>query len=160
MVFKIFIPIIFSFVLIAIQLVAIPLISINGVVPNIVLIYLLYFSLKEGQIVGTLFAFFIGFIYDLSSGGLIGGGMFAFTIASFVAGYFYKDSFVEILKNTKIVILVSLLSSLLFFFSYSVLGNNGTLLKNHFGYFMFSLFSAFYTTLFALSIYIFRWKKL
>ena len=159
MVQRIFIPILISFILIVIQLVVVPLISINGIVPNVVLIYLLFNSLKQGQIVGTIFAFFIGFIYDFSSGGLIGSGMFAFTIAAFVAGYFYKDSFIEIIKNIKILISLIVLSSILFFFFYSVLGNNGAILQNHFSDFMFSILSALYTTLLALSIYFFRWKK-
>ncbi len=160
MILKILFPILISFILIAIQLVIIPLIAIYGVVPNVVLIYLLFYSLKKGQISGTIFAFFIGLFYDLASGGLIGSGMFAFTIASFISGYFYKDSFVEILKNIKIIILVFLLSSLMFFFFYSVLGNNEVILNNNFGYLMFSLLSAFYTSILALSIYIFSWKKL
>ncbi len=160
MLVKISIPFLLSFVLVAIQLIVIPLISINGIVPNVLLIYLLFYSLKHGKIVGTIFAFFIGFVFDASSGGLIGSGMFAFTIASFVAGFFQKNNFTEVLKNIKVIIMLIMFSSFLFFFSYSVLGNSEAIMKNHFSYFLFSIFSALYTTLFALSVYIFRWKKL
>lgn len=160
MIRKIIYPVLISFVLIGVQLVVIPLISIKGIVPNVLLIYLILYSLKNGQIIGTLFAFVIGFVYDLSSGGLLGSGMFAFTISSFTAGYFYKDSFIEILKNTKIFIFLFLLSSILFFFSYSILGNNGVILDNQFGFFLFSILSALYNTLLAMFIYIFRWKEL
>lgn len=151
---KIIIPIFILLFLTLLQLVVIPLISINNVVPNIVLIYVLFYSLKHGQNAGTIFAFFMGLIYDLSSSVLIGSGMFSFTIAAFVAGYFYKDDLRELVQNPKVVILLIMISSVLFFFFYSVLGTVGISIESHYSYFLYSIFSALYTTLFALSIYL------
>ncbi len=157
---KIVFPILLSFVLIAIQLVVIPFFAVYSIVPNVVLIYLLFFSVRNGQIPGTIFAFFIGFVYDLSSGGLLGSGMFAFTLASFVVGYFYRDDFTEVIKNIKTVVTFFILSSFLFFLAYSVLGNDGSITENYSNFFIFALFSSLYTTIVALSIYLFRWNKL
>ncbi|MDA3862128.1 MAG: rod shape-determining protein MreD [Melioribacteraceae bacterium] len=154
MVNKIIFPIIIVLVLIVIQLAVIPFLSINSVVPNVVLIFLILYSLKHGQNSGTIFAFFIGFLYDLASSGLLGSGMFSFTSAAFVAGYFYKDDFKEIIQNPKIVLLLFMLSSILFFLSYSVLGTAGISIESQLSYITYSILSAFYTSLIALVIYL------
>lgn len=160
MVQKVIFPILISFVLITLQLVVIPFFAVHNIVPNIVLAYLLFFSVKNGQIPGIVFSFFIGSVYDLSSGGLLGSGMFAFTLASFVVGYFYQDNFIEIIKNVKTVVPFFLLSSFLFFLAYSVLGNDESIFENHSNFFLYSLLSSLYTTVVTLVVYLFRWNKL
>lgn len=160
MITKIVIPIIVGLVLTVVQLVAIPFISINGVVPNIVLIYLIFYSLKHGQIAGTFFAFFMGFMYDIASAGMIGSGMFSFTLAAFIAGYFYKEDIYEILQNRKIILMLFMLSSILFFFFYSIFGTDSIRIEDQYSYFIYALLSAFYTTLIALFVYLIPRKVL
>jgi len=153
-------PIILVFILIPIQLVLVPFISIENVTPNIVLLYLLFYSLQHGQISGTIFAFFIGFLYDISSAGIIGSGMFSYTLAAFISGYFYKENFIEIIQNGKIIIISFMLSSFLFFLFYSILGTESITIENQYSFILFSLYSSLYSTLFALSIYLFPRNKL
>ncbi len=160
MISKIIIPILILLILTLLQLVVVPLISIDNVVPNIVLVYVLFYSLKNGQNAGTIFAFFMGFIYDLSSSGLIGSGMFSFTVAAFIAGYFFKEDFNDIVQNPKILILLFMLSSSLFFFFYSVLGSDGISIESQYSVILYSIFSALYTTLISLSIYLIPRNKL
>lgn len=160
MVTKIVIPIIVGLVLTLIQLVVIPFISINGIVPNIVLIYLIFYSLKHGQIAGTFFAFFMGFMYDVASAGLIGSGMFSYTLAAFIAGYFYKEDIYEIIQNRKIIMILFMLSSTLFFFFYSVFGIESINIEDQYSYFVYAVFSALYTALIASTVYLIPRNKL
>lgn len=154
MINKIVLPLLVALILIPVQLVLIPLISINNVIPNILLIFILFYSLKHGQIAGTIFAFFIGLIYDLSSGGLIGSGMFSITLAAFIVGYFYKEDFKDILLNVEIFILALFLSSFLFFIFYSILGTEGIRIENQFSFIAFTLYSSAYTIVLALFVYL------
>jgi len=157
---KFLIPILIVFILIPIQLVLIPFISIYNITPNVVLIFLLYYALNRGQISGTIFAFFMGFIYDIASAGLIGSGMFSFTLSAFVAGYFYKEDFNEILFNVRIIIISFMSSSMLFFLFYSIFGTESIRIENQFSFVVFAFYSSIYTTLFALSVYLFPRNKL
>ena len=160
MVNKVISSIFILLVLTLLQLVVVPLISINNVVPNVVLVYIIFYSLKHGQNAGTIFAFFMGLIYDLSSSALIGSGMFSFTIAAFIAGYFYKEDFLEIVQNPKILLILFMVSSSLFFFFYSVLGTDVISIENQYSFILYSILSALYTTLISLSIYLIPRNKL
>jgi len=157
---KIVIQVLIVFILIPIQLILIPFISIYNIIPNVVLIYVLFYSLIRGQISGIIFAFFIGFIYDILSAGLIGSGMFSFTLSAFVAGYFHKEDFSEILLNGKIIIFSFMSSSMLFFLFYSIFGTESVRIENQFSFVVFAFYSSIYTTLFALSVYLFPRNKL
>jgi len=150
MIRKIIIPFLIAMGLLVLQIVVLPYIAVKGILPNILLIYILFYSLRYGQVQGMVFAFFVGIIFDYASSELIGSGMFAFTLAAFVAGYFYKEDFNITLQNIKLLVFTFLLSATLFFFSYSVLGSAS---ETKFGYFFFSVLSAAYTTLLALIVY-------
>ncbi|MBU0475184.1 MAG: rod shape-determining protein MreD [Bacteroidetes bacterium] len=160
MINKIVFPILIALVLLPIQLVVIPLISISNIIPNIVLIYVLLYSFRYGQIAGTIFAFFIGILYDTASSSLLGSGMFSFTLAAFIAGYFYKEDFKDILLNIHIFIFALLLSSFIFFLFYSVLGTEGIIVESNFSFITFALFSSVYNIIFALSLYLIPRNKL
>ncbi len=159
MIRKIIISILVSLLLFSVQFVLIPFVSIQGVIPNLVVIYVVLFSLKHGQFNGTLFGFVIGFFFDLFSSGLIGCAMLSLTISGFVAGYFYKDDYFEIISNIKLFVLVVFISASMFFILYSLFGLNETEIHKRFSLTLFALFSAFYTTLFSLSIYLIPRKK-
>jgi len=79
-------------VLLVIQSSVIPFISLAGVTPDLLLIYVVIISLREGQIPGTVGGFLIGLASDLSTGDFIGLGALTKTIAGFVAGFFFNES--------------------------------------------------------------------
>ena len=160
MIQKFIIPTILFLILIVIQLVIIPLVSIDTIAPNIVLIYLIIISLKYGQKLGMLFCFFIGLMFDIASGGLIGSGMFSFTLATFIAGYFYKEDFVDIIQNVKNYILIVSLSSIVFFTTYSVLGSLDVAVLTKYNFIVYVALSSAYTILISLLIYLFPRIKL
>lgn len=90
------------------QLTVIPLISINQIAPDLILILLVYYTLKMGQMHGTILGFILGFIFDMISGGVVGSAMFAKTLSGFLTGYFYNESKVEFNLNSFMFLLIIL----------------------------------------------------
>lgn len=118
---KYFLPIIIFFPIAIVQLTLVPLVSIQSIAPDLIIILLVYFTLRKGQLYGTILGFVFGLFFDLMSGGLLGSAMFSKTLAGFITGYFYNES--KILENTntiKIVFIV-LLASLIDSSFYSLL---------------------------------------
>ena len=152
---RIVIPLIIASTLIAIQFIVVPFISVKFIIPNIVLIFAILYSIRFGQIRGTFFGFLVGFLFDIASGGFIGSGMFAFTLSSFIAGYFHKEDYLEVIYNTKLFILVIFLLSSLFFILYSVLGMQSIEVQQNYSFIVFSLLCGFYTTVISLTIFAF-----
>ena len=89
-------PILYFIPLALIQLTIVPLISINDIAPNIIFVMIAFYTLRFGQIYGTVLGFFLGFVFDLISGGLIGASMFSFTLSAFLVGYFYSENKIEV----------------------------------------------------------------
>jgi rod shape-determining protein MreD len=66
--------------------------SIEGISPDILLVWLAYVTLTEGQIVGTISGFSLGLLFDLAIGGFLGLTALSKTIACFFGGYFYNEN--------------------------------------------------------------------
>ncbi len=151
---RIIIPLIIASVLIAIQFFIVPFISVEFIIPNIVLIFVILYTLRFGQLSGTFFGFLVGFLFDIASAGIIGSGMFAFTLASFIAGYFYKEDYLEVIYNIKVSLSIIFFLSTLFFILYSVLGMEGLEVQQNYSYIIYSLLCGFYTTIISLIIFV------
>ena len=154
------IPLVIAFVVIALQLIIIPLIAIHYVIPNVVLIFVVLYALRFGQISGMIFGFLVGFFFDLATAGFIGSGMFAFTLSAFVAGYFSKDEYLEVLYDLKVFLPLILFVSTLFFLLYSILGYQGIEIKQNYTILLYSLFCGIYTTIFSLVLLLIPKDKL
>ena len=63
-------------------------ISIYQRKPDFLVIYLILFSLHEGQISGTIAGFFLGLLQDLLSPSFLGLNVLVKSITGFVTGYF------------------------------------------------------------------------
>ncbi len=111
-------PLLIFIPLLILQLTVVPLISYQGIGPDLVLLTVIYFSIKEGQVFGAVLGFIIGFLFDFFSGGIIGVSMFSKTIAGFIAGYFYNENKIDLTLGSAffmvIVFLCSSIDSLLF----------------------------------------------
>lgn len=113
MIAKYFHPLIIFFPLLAIQLLIVPLLSINSVVPDLILILLVFYTLQTGQIYGTILGFILGLFTDLITGNILGSMMFAKTLSGFVAGYFYNENKKSHYFNSYLFLLIVLLCALI-----------------------------------------------
>lgn len=106
-------PILWFFPVLVIQITIVPLIAVNGIVPDLVIILLVFYSLKRGQLYGTVLGFVYGLLFDLITGSLLGSSMLAKTLAGFVAGYFSNENKIEIYFRSYNFALIVLLCSVI-----------------------------------------------
>ncbi len=99
------------FPVLVIQTTIMPLISINGIVPDLILILLVFYSMKRGQLYGTALGFVYGFLFDLITGSLLGSTMISKTLAGFIAGYFSNENKRENYFKSYFFVLIVLLCS-------------------------------------------------
>ena len=111
--------IILFFPLLILQSTIVPLISIVGVIPDLILILLVYFTLRLGQIHGAILGFVYGFLLDMITGNIFGSAMIAKTISGFVAGYFYNENKLDIYFKSVVFSLIVLLSATIDSFIFS-----------------------------------------
>ena len=113
-------PFITFFAVLLIQITVIPLIAVAGVIPDLVLITLVYYSISRDQFYGTVLGASYGFFIDLITGSLLGSSMLSKTIAGFTAGYFSTETKKEINISTYIfsliVFICALIDSIIFSF--------------------------------------------
>lgn len=105
-----FFSIILFFPVLLIQTTIVPLIAIDTVTPDLVLILLVYYSITQNQIYGSILGFVYGFLFDIITGSLIGSTMIAKTLAGFTAGYFSSENKKEqylIAYNFALIVLLS-----------------------------------------------------
>ena len=138
-------------ILAALQLALIPFISIEGIIPDLIVIYIVIFALRYGQLKGTLFSFIVGLFFDLISGGLIGSAMFAKTLAGFIAGYFHKDEYEEVFSNQLLFTSIIFISASIDSFFYAILGSAEVKLNILSLIFSNAIFPAAYTSLIGLA---------
>ena len=113
-------PFITFFAVLLVQLTVVPLIAIAGVIPDLVLISLVYYSISRDQFYGTVLGGTYGVFLDLITGSLLGSSMLSKTVAGFTAGYFSTETKKEINISTYIfsliVFICALIDSIIFSF--------------------------------------------
>ena len=156
---KYFIPLFIFFPVVIIKLTIIPFISIQGVVPDLLLIAVVYFSISYGQIFGTITGASYGLLYDLISGNLIGSTMLSKTVAGFVAGYFSSETRREKYLYTysfSIVVLITGLIDAIIFAFFSVIDFNTNLFLALFNH---ALMPSIYTSIVSILVVIVPYRK-
>jgi len=157
--FKYFIPLFVFIPVVIIQLTVIPLISIQGVVPNLILIAVVYFSIANGQIFGTVTGASYGLVFDLISGSLVGSNMLSNTVAGFIAGYFSGETKREKYLYTysfSLVVLISALIDAMIFSFFSVIDFNTNFLQALFNH---ALLPSIYTSIVSILIVVIPYKR-
>jgi rod shape-determining protein MreD len=115
--------------LLLLQTTFIPFISLGGYLPDLLLLYLIYFALQRGQIEATISGFIIGILQDIVTIKFFGLAALAKTIAGFVAGYFFNENTTEqTLGSYRLVLLVGICSIVhdLVYFTIFFQGNEGS----------------------------------
>jgi rod shape-determining protein MreD len=74
--------------------------SIDMVSPQLIILFVVYLSLREGQLFGMGGGFLIGLLNDSLVTHFIGYTSFVGVVAGFVAGFFFKESDVELTART------------------------------------------------------------
>ncbi len=77
-------PLITFLIVLLVQITLIPLIAIAGVIPDLVLISLVYYSISRNQFYGTLLGAYYGFLIDLITGSLLGINTYIFSLIVFI----------------------------------------------------------------------------
>jgi rod shape-determining protein MreD len=151
--------IILFFPLLLIQSTVVPLISIAGVIPDFILILLVYFTLRLGQMHGTILGFVFGFFLDIITGNIFGSAMIAKTISGFIAGYFYNENKLDIYFKSFLFSLIVLLSaaidSFIFSFFSSIELEKSILLR----FFQQGMFPGIYTAIISLVLVMFHPRR-
>lgn len=151
--------IILFFPLLLLQSTLVPLISIVGVIPDLILILLVYFTLRMGQIHGTVLGFVYGFLLDMITGNILGSAMIAKTLSGFVTGYFYNENKLDIYFKSVVFSLIVLLSatidSFIFSFFSSVELEKSILLR----FFEQGMFPGIYTAVISLILVMFHPRR-
>lgn len=76
---------------ILLQLTIIPLFSIYGIIPDIILIFVIAVAIQRGRFWGVLAAFAAGVLFDALGTGLLGSSSLTYSIAAFVAGFLGEE---------------------------------------------------------------------
>ncbi len=132
--------------LVALQTTIVSFTSIANIVPDVMLIWIVYLAITQGQIPATSYGFGIGLLLDLMSGQFLGLSALSKTIAGFLAGYFYHENKIEMnVSNYQFLIVVGIVSvvhNLIYFIIFTQGSDVGLFMA----IFRFGIFSALYTT--------------
>ena len=115
-----------AFLVVLCQTQVMRLLSLEGITPDLLAIWVVYVALKEGQITGTLWGFLAGLLFDLVTGNFIGLGALTKTICGFTAGYFYQTNKTEITLASYRFILIVLMTALIHNTIFFMLFTRGT----------------------------------
>jgi rod shape-determining protein MreD len=74
------------------QIVFVPFIAIEGIVPDLVFIWAVWVALVEGQMMGMFAGFAAGLVLDVLAADVLGSNALAKVISIFIAGYFYLET--------------------------------------------------------------------
>jgi rod shape-determining protein MreD len=122
------------------------IISIRGIAPDLLLIFIVYLAVKEGQLYALPWGFFLGLTLDLTTGTVIGLSALSKTVAAFTAGFFYSDNMISMTLGTYRFLLFVLVTAFVhnaIYFAVFTLGSDIGFLGAVFGV---GLASALFTT--------------
>lgn len=87
----------FSLLLIVLNSTVVKFLAFSSIVPDILLIWIVYVAIREGQIAATTAGFLIGLAENLmgTTNGVLGLAALAKTFAGFTAGYFFNENKIE-----------------------------------------------------------------
>ena len=148
-----------SIVLVIVQTQLMRILTLEGITPDLLTIWIVYLALKEGQFPATVWGFCIGLMFDLVTGNFIGLSAFTKTICGFVAGYFFNVNKTPLTLGSYRFIIIVLITSLVHNTIYFVIFTQGSEIGLASAIFQVGLATTFYTaTLTLLPMFIFSRK--
>lgn len=151
--FLLFIPVLI------IQITILPFFSLEGAVPDLILILLVFYGIKYGHITGTILGFFYGLFFDLITGGLLGSAMFTKTLSGFIAGYFSNENKFDFYLRSFGFSLAVLICAIIDEITYDIL--SGSEFSNNLltSFFQEGLLPGIYTAVLSLVVLAFQRKR-
>ena len=112
-----------ALLLVAVQTTAVHLLNLEGVIPDLPAILIIYIALVEGQMEGMLWGFGIGLAIDLTTQDFIGLSALTKMLCGFLAGYFFNEnktkSVLTSYRFILIVFTVTLVQNLVYFIMFT-----------------------------------------
>ena len=109
----------FSVFLILLQTTLVHLLNLEGIIPDILAVWVIYIALMKGQMEGTLWGFGIGLLLDMTTHDFIGLSALSKTICGFLGGYFFDENKTKIVLGSYrfvlIVFIVTLIQNIIYF---------------------------------------------
>ena len=81
--------------------------AIQKITPDLLLILVIFISIREGQVVGIIFGFFAGILDDLTTANIIGLSALSKSFTGYIAGLFYGIKSGLDIKFLGLIILIS-----------------------------------------------------
>ena len=107
-------------VLLVVQTTLIPFMSVAGIVPDLLLIWVVTTALRRGQIEATVGGFLAGLLQDLVATKFFGLAALSKTVTGFTLGYLYNENTTESTlgsyRFSALVLLAGAVHNLLYFF--------------------------------------------
>ncbi len=101
-------------------------ISSYNIFPDLVLIMVTYIGIKKGKITGCIAGFAAGILLDILAGSFIGLSALSYTLAGFIAGFFYESD-PEKMRAKRLLTIITLtvfVSSFIYYEIYFVVSPN------------------------------------
>lgn len=141
--------ILITFVVITFQTTIVCFTSIANIVPDVLMIWIVFIAITRGQIPATVFGFGIGLVMDMVSGQFLGLSALSKTVAGFLAGYFYNENKIDInLGNYQFLVIVAA-ASFVHNSIYFIIFTRGSDVGLFTAVFQFGIFSTLYTIVIA-----------
>ncbi len=137
-------------VLLIVQANLVDMVSLRGITPDLLLIFIVYLAVKEGQTYVLPWGFFLGLVLDLSTGTVIGLSALSKTVAAFTAGYFFSDNKITMTLATYRFLLLVFLTAFIHNAVYFVIFTMGSDIGFLGAVFGVGLASALFTTTLAI----------
>jgi len=131
------------FVLVQTQLMR--LLTLEGITPDILTIWIVYLALRDGQLAATLWGFSVGLMFDLVTGSFLGLSALSKTVAGFVAGYFFNENKTSLTLGSYRFIVIVLITSLIHNTIYFIVFTQGSGISLLSAIFQVGLATTFYT---------------
>jgi rod shape-determining protein MreD len=136
--------------IIIMQVLVSPLLSIAGVSPDFLLIFLVWVTIKEGQFAGEIVGFVLGLILDVASSNILGVHAISKTTACFCIGYFFDRERTEQNIRNWPFLLLTLLAAIINNALYYFLITRGTAMSFTEFAFRYGAVGALYTVFIAI----------
>jgi len=110
---------IISVLFIILQTTLVHLMNLEGIIPDILAVWVIYIAVANGQMEGMLWGFGIGLLLDLTSHDFIGLSALSKTICGFLGGYFFNENKTRLVLGSYrfilIVFFVTLIQNIVYF---------------------------------------------